>query len=97
MLEKDISDNRSIGEFGAKAILSNISDSEQVRVLTHCNTGSLATAYFGTALGVVRCLHSASRLGKILKKDSYNLIFSIQLKVKIVFIIFYNYLYFILF
>lgn len=65
MLEKDISDNRSIGEFGAKAILSSVMDGEQVRILTHCNTGSLATAYFGTALGVVRCLHSASRLGKI--------------------------------
>lgn len=64
MLEKDISDNRSIGEYGAREILSNITDSEQVRILTHCNTGSLATAYFGTALGVVRCLHSASRLGK---------------------------------
>lgn len=63
MLEKDISDNRSIGEFGAKAILSNVTDGEQVRILTHCNTGSLATAYFGTALGVVRCLHSSSRLG----------------------------------
>lgn len=68
MLEKDISDNRSIGEFGAKAILSNVADGEQVRILTHCNTGSLATAYFGTALGVVRCLHSASRLGKILNR-----------------------------
>lgn len=64
MLEKDIADNRSIGEYGAREILSNITDSEQVRILTHCNTGSLATAYFGTALGVVRCLHSASRLGK---------------------------------
>ncbi|VVC35586.1 Hypothetical protein CINCED_3A000645 [Cinara cedri] len=62
MLEKDISDNRSIGEFGAKAILNSVMDGEQVRILTHCNTGSLATAYFGTALGVVRCLHSASRL-----------------------------------
>ncbi|KAL4123394.1 hypothetical protein QTP88_015588 [Uroleucon formosanum] len=62
MLEKDISDNRSIGEFGAKAVLNNVTDGEQVRILTHCNTGSLATAYFGTALGVVRCLHSASRL-----------------------------------
>lgn len=71
MLEKDISDNRSIGEFGAKAILNNVTDGEQVRILTHCNTGSLATAYFGTALGVVRCLHSASRLGKIFFYISY--------------------------
>jgi methylthioribose-1-phosphate isomerase len=33
-----------------------------VRVLTHCNTGSLATAAYGTALGVVRALHEAGRL-----------------------------------
>lgn len=53
MLEKDISDNRAIGTFGAKAILATVAEKgaaagEQkespVRVLTHCNTGSLATA-----------------------------------------------------
>lgn len=33
-----------------------------VRVLTHCNTGSLATAGYGTALGVVRALAEAGRL-----------------------------------
>jgi len=38
------------------------SDGEKVSVLTHCNTGSLATAGFGTALGVVRSLHSKQRL-----------------------------------
>ncbi len=34
----------------------------QVRVLTHCNTGSLATAGYGTALGVIRALHEAGKL-----------------------------------
>jgi methylthioribose-1-phosphate isomerase len=34
----------------------------QARVLTHCNAGGLATAGYGTALGVVR---SAARLGKL--------------------------------
>ena len=33
-----------------------------VRVLTHCNTGSLATAAYGTALGVIRSLHEQGRL-----------------------------------
>ena len=28
-----------------------------LRVITHCNTGSLATAQYGTALGVARWLH----------------------------------------
>lgn len=34
----------------------------KLRVLTHCNTGSLATAGFGTALGVVRALQEAGKL-----------------------------------
>lgn len=60
MLIKDIADNRAIGEFGATAILAGITGN--VRVLTHCNTGSLATAGYGTALGVVRRLHELGRL-----------------------------------
>lgn len=41
MLRKDIEDNRAIGTNGANAILQN--KDGMVRVLTHCNTGSLAT------------------------------------------------------
>lgn len=50
MLDKDISDNKAIGAFGAEAILKGETEKgggEQkspIRVLTHCNTGSLATA-----------------------------------------------------
>ena len=33
-----------------------------VSILTHCNTGSLATAGYGTALGVVRALHAKQQL-----------------------------------
>ncbi len=48
---EDIDANRKIGEYGSKLvpISSNI--------LTHCNTGSLATVEFGTALGVIRTAH----------------------------------------
>lgn len=63
MLEKDISDNKAIGGFGAAAILKERTEGP-VRVLTHCNTGSLATAGYGTALGVIRALHTTSKLGK---------------------------------
>ncbi|EDW27959.1 GL27236 [Drosophila persimilis] len=68
MLKKDIADNRAIGAHGAKAILQLVAAAAgapmagPVRVLTHCNTGSLATAGYGTALGVVRQL---SELGKL--------------------------------
>ncbi|KAJ1524764.1 hypothetical protein ONE63_009642 [Megalurothrips usitatus] len=64
MLEKDISDNKAIGDYGAKAMLSSAggSPSSKLRVLTHCNTGSLATAGYGTALGVIRSLFALGKL-----------------------------------
>ncbi len=48
--------NRCIGAFGADLL------PQGARVLTHCNAGSLATAFFGTALGVV---YEAAVQGKI--------------------------------
>lgn len=48
MLDEDIATNRRLGAHGA-ALLP-----EQARVLTHCNAGALATAGYGTALGVIR-------------------------------------------
>jgi methylthioribose-1-phosphate isomerase len=46
--EEDLATNRALGERGAEVI------PERARVMTHCNTGALATAGHGTALGVVR-------------------------------------------
>jgi len=46
--DEDIAANRAIGELGAKLI------KERARVMTHCNAGALATAGYGTALGVIR-------------------------------------------
>ena len=34
----------------------------KVSILTHCNTGSLATAGYGTALGVIQRLHKLGQL-----------------------------------
>ncbi|MBQ3302642.1 MAG: S-methyl-5-thioribose-1-phosphate isomerase [Eggerthellaceae bacterium] len=56
MEREDESTNRAIGEHGASLL------SEGTRVLTHCNAGSLATSFFGTALGVV---YAAAEQGKI--------------------------------
>lgn len=50
MLERDVNDNRKIGNYGAQHILSGV-PRDSVTILTHCNTGSLATAGYGTALG----------------------------------------------
>ena len=62
MLCKDISDNKAIGAAGAAAILHGLPDGSTVRILTHCNTGSLATAGYGTALGIIRALFSLGRV-----------------------------------
>jgi methylthioribose-1-phosphate isomerase len=58
----DIKTNRSMGHHGANHILQLCNNKPKLRVLTICNTGSLATAGFGTALGVVRALHELGRL-----------------------------------
>ena len=65
MLDNDIADNKNIGKYGAEAILSSLPNENAVKVLTHCNTGSLATAGYGTALGVVRRLHELNRLDRV--------------------------------
>lgn len=48
ILEEDLRVNRAIGTFGAAIIRDGD------HILTHCNAGALATAGYGTALGVVR-------------------------------------------
>jgi methylthioribose-1-phosphate isomerase len=53
---EDLAACRRMGDLGADLLPA------EARVLTHCNAGALATAGYGTALGVVR---SAVRLGKI--------------------------------
>ena len=45
---EDVEANRRLGRLGAELV------PDSAVVLTHCNTGSLATAGYGTALGVVR-------------------------------------------
>ncbi|KAL4801276.1 Methylthioribose-1-phosphate isomerase [Aspergillus unguis] len=64
MLVKDIEDNTRIGENGAQWISINAlpSKDHKATVLTHCNTGSLATSGYGTALGVIRSLMSNDAL-----------------------------------
>uniref|UniRef100_H2YIR7 Methylthioribose-1-phosphate isomerase n=1 Tax=Ciona savignyi TaxID=51511 RepID=H2YIR7_CIOSA len=64
MLPDDISDNMKLSEHGAKHIMGRIGQ-DKVTILTHCNTGSLATAGYGTALGVVRSLHAAQHLREV--------------------------------
>ncbi|KAG0050969.1 S-methyl-5-thioribose-1-phosphate isomerase [Gryganskiella cystojenkinii] len=62
MLEDDVKDNMNIGRFGAEFILQVWKGGEDLRVITHCNTGSLATAGYGTALGIIRALAGQQKL-----------------------------------
>lgn len=66
VLAEDITKNRAIGRNGATEIISRIGSRAElggkVSVLTHCNTGSLATGGYGTALGVIRSLHEVGLL-----------------------------------
>jgi len=59
MLAGDIRDNRQLGAAGAALIEPGRA------VLTHCNTGSLATGGFGTALGVIRSAWAAGRIAEV--------------------------------
>jgi methylthioribose-1-phosphate isomerase len=51
----DVARNRRLGAHGAELLPPD------ARVLTHCNTGSLACVGYGTALGVVRAAHESGR------------------------------------
>ena len=46
--DEDVASCRAMGAFGAEVVPSD------ARILTHCNAGALATAGYGTALGVIR-------------------------------------------
>src|SRR5437762_5123811 len=46
--DEDVASCRAMGAFGAEIVPAD------ARILTHCNAGALATAGYGTALGVIR-------------------------------------------
>jgi len=53
--DEDVASCRAIGAFGAAVVPAD------ARILTHCNAGALATAGYGTALGVIRGAVEAGR------------------------------------
>jgi methylthioribose-1-phosphate isomerase len=57
--EEDIAANRAMGDHGAALVPPG------ARVLTHCNAGALATAGYGTALGVIRSAHALGRIALV--------------------------------
>ncbi|NQS75315.1 MAG: S-methyl-5-thioribose-1-phosphate isomerase [Peptococcaceae bacterium] len=55
IFNEDILGNRRIGQYGQELV------PQDGNILTHCNAGALATAGYGTALGVVRAAHAAGK------------------------------------
>lgn len=64
ILTEDISINKAMGQHG-QTLLEN----DNV-VLTHCNAGALATAGFGTALGVIRASINAGKNIRVLANET---------------------------
>lgn len=64
LIDEDLANNIQMGDNGAKYLLESL-DNENFKddfaVLTICNTGSLATSGYGTALGVIRSLWNDSQ------------------------------------
>jgi len=61
---EDLAANRRMGSLGAALIAPGSG------VLTHCNTGSLATAGFGTALGVIRAGVAEGRITRVFATET---------------------------
>jgi len=64
ILKEDELNNRELSRVGADWILSKI-DRTKIRVITHCNTGALATTAWGTGHGIIRELEQRGRLGLV--------------------------------
>ena len=59
---EDLQTCQAIGNNGLKSLPSQ---PEKLTILTHCNAGALATAGYGTALGVIRAARAAGRLKRV--------------------------------
>ena len=64
IFEEDLAQNLKMAEFGAALIAPGST------VLTHCNTGALATGGHGTALGVIRTAHAQGRIAQVYNTET---------------------------
>lgn len=64
---EDLQTCQAIGDNGLKALPAN---PHQLTLLTHCNAGALATAGYGTALGVVRSAWREGRLTRVFADET---------------------------
>lgn len=64
MEDEDVEANKRLGKIGADLV------EDGDTVLTHCNAGALATAGYGTALGVIRAATEQGKLVKVLVPET---------------------------
>lgn len=64
ILQEDIDTNRRIGHYGAELIHDGDT------ILTHCNAGALATAGYGTALGVIRAAAESGKQIRVIADET---------------------------
>ena len=62
--DEDLQSCRDMGRFGAEVVPAN------ARILTHCNAGALATAGYGTALGVIRAAAEAGKVAQVFAHET---------------------------
>jgi methylthioribose-1-phosphate isomerase len=62
--DEDVASCRAMGAFGAGVV------PDEARILTHCNAGALATAGYGTALGVIRGAVEAGKRVTVLADET---------------------------
>lgn len=65
--EEDLSANLAMADYAldAMGLAAGVGNPGRISVLTHCNTGALATGGYGTALGVIRRLHEKKSLERV--------------------------------
>lgn len=64
ILDEDIAMNKTMGRYGAALV------KDGQTILTHCNAGALATAGYGTALGVVRAAWEEGKKIRVLADET---------------------------
>ena len=62
--DEDVESCRTMGRFGAEVVPAS------ARILTHCNAGALATAGYGTALGVIRAAHAQGKVSQVFADET---------------------------
>ncbi len=73
--DEDVEINRRMGKNGSKLLKDGDT------VLTHCNTGALATVDYGTALGVIRAAHDEGKRVKVIATETRPLLQGARLTV----------------